>query len=102
MTAGAAGPPRPVVPARRNTDQQRSNSAARPGNPRLFKIDVSRQVEELEHVLRAGADLTRCMKALEVLERWQFDEMLDDASRKKARRLVREFTAERPDGVWRR
>jgi len=56
-------------------------------------IDVSRQVTEIEHVLRVGQDLIQCVEGLAILERWQFDEMLDSASRRRARLLVQEFTA---------
>jgi hypothetical protein len=70
---------------------RRSHTAARSDRPRAFAIDVSRQVAEIEHVLRAGGDLGKRVAALAILERWQFDEMLDDASRKRAKVLVREF-----------
>jgi hypothetical protein len=83
-----------------NTNQQ-SIASVKPERPGRFKIDVGRQVAEIEHVLRAGGDLTRSMEGLTILERWQFDDMLDDASRKKASVLVREFAAHGPD-VWRR
>ena len=87
---------------RGRTNQQRSNPSARPVSPSLFKIDVGRQVAEIERVLRVGEDLTRCAEALEILERWQFDEMLDDASRNKARVLVREFATGGRENAWRR
>jgi len=91
MTAGAVGPPAPVMPRGGTTNPQRNNPSARPVSGSLFKIDVGRHVAEIERVLRVGGDLIRCAEALEILERWQFDEMLDDASRNKARALVREF-----------
>jgi len=56
------------------------------------KIDVSQWIAELEQVLRSAKNPVRCEEALAILQRWQFDEMLDDASREKARTLVREFT----------
>ena len=55
------------------------------------KIDVSRYVQELEQVLLSWQDPVKCENALAILERWQFDEMLDDASRAKAKTLVQEF-----------
>ncbi len=60
-----------------------------PMNQRAFRIDVSRRVEEMERILRVGADLNRAREVLAILQRWQFDEMLDDASRERAKRLVK-------------
>ena len=57
----------------------------------MAKIDVSRYVLEMEQVLHAEQDPVRCDKAIAILRRWQFDEMLDDASRAKARMLVQEY-----------
>ena len=51
------------------------------------KIDVSQWVGELEQVLRSAENPVRCEEALAILQRWQFDEMLDDASREKAKAL---------------
>jgi hypothetical protein len=55
------------------------------------KIDVSQWVGELEQVLRSAQNPIRCEEALAILQRWQFDEMLDDASREKANTLYRQF-----------
>jgi hypothetical protein len=57
----------------------------------MSKIDVSREVAGLERVLRSHETPARCREAMAILGRWQFDEMLDDASREKARMLVHEF-----------
>ena len=57
----------------------------------MSKIDVSRYVREMEQVLHMRQDAAQCEKALAILERWQFDPMLDDASRAKAKVLVQEF-----------
>ena len=57
----------------------------------MFKIDVTRHVDAMERVLRTDGDRTRCQEALGLLRRWQFDKMLDDASREKAKAVVREF-----------
>ena len=57
----------------------------------MYKIDVKRQVEEMERVLRTQDDPGRCQATITILRRWQFDEMLDDSSREKARMLVLEF-----------
>lgn len=54
-------------------------------------IDVSRQVAEMELTLRARENPMRSSEALVVLERWQWDEMLDAPSRARARQLLREF-----------
>lgn len=59
------------------------------------KIDVSRYVQEMERALRSRQDPVRCEDAIAILRRWQFDEMLDDASRAKAEMLVREFDSTR-------
>src|SRR5262249_58689488 len=55
------------------------------------EIDVGTYVTELERVLRAGQDPERCREALKILERWQFDLMLDAASRRRAAKLIHEF-----------
>lgn len=57
----------------------------------MSTIDVSRQVAELEAVLRSQVPSMRRREALAVLERWQWDEMVDRDSRLRARQLVREF-----------
>ena len=54
-------------------------------------IDVSRQVAEMERTLRLGEDLRRTGEVLAILERWQWDAMLDAPSRAQARDLLREF-----------
>jgi hypothetical protein len=54
-------------------------------------IDVSRHVSEMEVLLRSQAATARRREALAVLERWQWDEMVDHPSRLRARQLVREF-----------
>jgi len=53
-------------------------------------IDVSRQVEQMERTLRMR-DPRRSSEVLAILERWQWDAMLDARSREHARQLVREF-----------
>jgi hypothetical protein len=67
----------------------------------MWKIDVSRHVREMESVLRWSADPIGRTNAIAILRRWQFDDMLDDASRQRARMLVREFATspERLDQV---
>lgn len=57
----------------------------------MMKIDVSRHVAEMERVLRGNAGALQHGEVLAVLERWQWDEMLDDASRAEARRLLVRF-----------
>jgi hypothetical protein len=56
----------------------------------MVRIDVSGCIAEMERELRIG-DAMRCDEVLAILERWQWDEMLDDASRVAARRLLHEF-----------
>jgi hypothetical protein len=58
-----------------------------------MKIDVSREVVEMERLLRSTADSALRETAIATLRRWQFDDMLDDPSRERARRLVNEFEA---------
>ena len=55
------------------------------------KIDVSHYVAAMERTLRTETNLTRRVDAVTVLWHWQFDHMVDDASREKARQLVEEF-----------
>ena len=57
----------------------------------MYKINVRCQVEEMERVLRTPDDVARCQAAITILRRWQFDEMLDDSSREKAKMLVLEI-----------
>src|SRR5262245_27327245 len=57
----------------------------------MATIDVSRHVSEMEVILRSPAAAVRRREALAVLERWQWDEMVDRPSRLRARQLVREF-----------
>jgi hypothetical protein len=54
-------------------------------------VDASRALDELELVLHEGNELNRCMEAMAILRRWQWDRDLDDASRSRAGVLVREF-----------
>lgn len=57
-------------------------------------IDVSRFIEQFEYILRSdeatGHEYTR-EDILSVLVNWQYDEMLDRASRQRAKQLFREF-----------
>jgi hypothetical protein len=48
------------------TNQQRSDTTARPDSPSVFKIDVGRQVADIELVLRDGGDLTLSTAALAI------------------------------------
>ncbi len=54
-------------------------------------VDASRALDELESVLYQGSEVNRCIEAMEILRRWQWDRDLDDASRSRAGWLVREF-----------
>ena len=88
--------------ARGSGANQHADLPARPADRRSFTIDVGRQVTEIERVLRADGELTERVNALAILERWQFDEMLDRASRMKAKVLVQEFGRCGPDDAHRR
>lgn len=57
----------------------------------MTTIDVSRQVNEMERTLRMQEDSRRSREVLAILERWQWDAMLDAPSREHARQLLREF-----------
>lgn len=54
-------------------------------------IDVSRYLAEMEGMLGASGDGNAHWRALGILQRWQFDEMLDEASRRRAKDLVSRF-----------
>ena len=58
----------------------------------MATIDVSRQVAEMEQTLRMRRDPRRSREVLDILERWQWDAMLDAPSRAQARQLLREFS----------
>ena len=73
------------------TDKRKKRDAST-SRPSRCKIDVGRYVAEMEHTLRANRDRSACLHALAILQRWQFDEMLEDASsaaRGTARRELR-------------
>ncbi len=57
----------------------------------MTKIDVSKALDDLERVLRSGDDRARCLDALGTLQRWQWDDQLDEASRKRAARVLSAF-----------
>jgi hypothetical protein len=54
-------------------------------------VDATRALDELEAVLDGGAEPNRCLEAIAILRRWQWDRELDDASRNRASLLVRIF-----------
>ena len=54
-------------------------------------VDASRALDEFEAVLCRGSEPNRCIEAMEILRRWQWDRDLDAASRSRASMLVREF-----------
>jgi hypothetical protein len=56
-------------------------------------VDASRALDEFEAVLCRGSEPNRCIEAMEILRRWQWDRDLDDASRNRAGLLVREFSS---------
>jgi hypothetical protein len=70
-------------------------SVGRRAETAMTKIDVSRYVHGMERMLDSQQDPVRCETTITILRRWQFDEMLDDASRAKAGMLVREFESTR-------
>ena len=75
-----------------------NNKAASAASPSRYKIDVGRYVAELERMLRANRDRSACLQALAILQRWQFDEMLEDASRQRAKMLVLRFAGNEMGG----
>jgi hypothetical protein len=81
---------------RKNANGERSEACAMPSGSTLTKIDVSRYVAEIERMLRAGGERTQ---GLAILRRWQFDEMLDDASRLNAKGLIRRFAGKEWEDV---
>ena len=60
-------------------------------NRHMTAIDVTQHLDELEGILRDGREPLRCAEAIEIVLRWQFDEMLDDHCRLRARSLAAEF-----------
>ena len=76
--------------AARTAEGQRNNGAGALGvSP--CPIEVGRCVAEMERILSGDHDYSARMRALAILQRWQFDEMLDAASRRRARQLVLQF-----------
>ena len=61
-------------------------------------VNTSRALDELESVLYDGNEPNRCMEAMEILRRWQWDRDLDEPSRSRAGVLVREFGRRYLDG----
>ncbi len=54
-------------------------------------VDTNRVIDELEAVLSAGVEPHRCIEAMDILGRWQWDRDLDDRSRQRSSKLVRIF-----------
>jgi hypothetical protein len=54
-------------------------------------VDTNGVIDELEAVLCAGAERHRCMEAMDILRRWQWDRDLDERSRQRSSKLVRIF-----------
>ena len=54
-------------------------------------LDTTRVIDELEAVLVAGDQPTRCEEAMAILWRWQWDGDLNELSRRRAIRLVRRY-----------
>lgn len=77
----------------------REKRAASASSPTRCKIDVGRYVDEMERILLAHGDRNARMQALAILERWQFDEMLEDASRQRAQLLVLRFARNEGEGA---
>jgi len=57
----------------------------------MIKIDALKQVRDMEAALRASDDPRHCGDYLIALWRWQWDDMMDDATREAARKVVREL-----------
>lgn len=54
-------------------------------------VDATRVIDELEALLSAGNEPTRCHEAMVILSRWQWDGDLDERSRRRAGSLVRRY-----------
>lgn len=54
-------------------------------------VDTNRVIDELEAVLSAGVEPHRCVEAMDILHRWQWDRDLDARSRQRSSKLVRIF-----------
>ena len=48
-------------------------------------VDTTRVIDELEALLNAGDEPSRCEQAITILWRWQWDGDLDEPSRRRAR-----------------
>jgi len=60
----------------------------------LVPIDVSGFLREFEIDLRNRQNQLRHARALAVLSRWQADERIDAASRKRAQELIDEYNSQ--------
>jgi hypothetical protein len=67
--------------------------APRQGGTVWEGINVRGYIEKMAQTLRAGRDRAACEQALAILRRWQFDDMLDAASRAAARTVAAEWGA---------
>jgi len=56
-------------------------------------VDAGRALDELEAVLAAGRELNRCLEAMDIVRRWQWDRDLNPSSRDRAAGLARAFGA---------
>jgi hypothetical protein len=54
-------------------------------------VDATPVIDQLEALLNAGHEPTRCYEAMAILWRWQWDRDLDERSRRRAGTLVRRF-----------
>ena len=52
-------------------------------------VNTTHVIDELEALLDAGDEPNRCEEAMAILWRWQWDDDLDELSRRRAGRLVR-------------
>ena len=59
-------------------------------------IDVSEHLTQFEGLLESNSDDAERQRALQALARWQRDPDLTEASRARARALVRKFAPEIP------
>ncbi|HSP96248.1 MAG TPA: hypothetical protein VL049_03235 [Candidatus Dormibacteraeota bacterium] len=54
-------------------------------------LDTTGVIDQLEALLAAGEEPTRCEQAMAILWRWQWDRDLDEPSRRRAGMLVRRY-----------
>lgn len=60
----------------------------------MGEIDVSAALDDIEGTLQARTGSAQARELLGILQRWQWDTMLCEASRERARALLEQFSRE--------